>query len=117
MKFFTYNFLNNKKIKVNRLKISAVIPFFILLCTVQLVRAGETQINVHELLKTGQILSLEKIRIFAKTYVAGEILETELERKHGIYIYEVEILDDNSQVWELKLDAKTGKLIKMEQDD
>jgi len=45
------------------------------------------------------------------------VLETELEHKKGMYIYEVELLDAHSQVWEIKLDAKTGKLIKMELED
>jgi uncharacterized membrane protein YkoI len=45
------------------------------------------------------------------------VLETELEQKKGIHIYEIEILDAQSQVWEIKLDAKTGKLIKLELED
>ncbi len=117
MKSFTANFLKNKTTKLKKLLIIVVIPVFIFLYKEPLVSAEEMQINTKELLKTGQILSLEKIRISAKALIAGEILDAELEHKHGIYIYELEILDNKSQVWELKLDAKTGKLIKMEHDD
>ena len=79
--------------------------------------SGESPASAGQLAAKGQILSLEKISKLAKTYKAGEILEVELEKKHGRYLYEVEILDMRSQVWELKLDAKTGQLLKMELDD
>lgn len=81
------------------------------------VHAGESPAVAKQLAAKGQILSLEKISRLAKSHKAGEILEVELEKKHGRYIYEVEILDSASQVWELKLDAKTGQLLKMELDD
>lgn len=79
--------------------------------------ADESPETARKLSASGQILSLEKITKAAKAIKPGEVLETELERKHGIYVYELEILDDKGLVWELKLNAKTGKLIKMEQDD
>lgn len=79
--------------------------------------SGESPANAGRLSAKGEILSLEKISQKAKSYKAGEILEVELEKKHGRYVYEIDILDADSQVWELKLDAKTGQLLKMEQDD
>lgn len=55
----------------------------------------------------------------ARSHKAGDLLETELEknRKTGLYIYEVEILDAKGMVWELDINAKTGELIKIEADD
>jgi hypothetical protein len=79
--------------------------------------SGESPASAGQLSAKGQILSLEKISRLAKSYKPGEILEVELEKKHGRYVYEVEILDKYSQVWELKLDAKSGQLLKMELDD
>ncbi len=79
--------------------------------------SGESPTIAGQLAAKGQILSLEKISRLAKSHKPGEILEVELEKKHGRYLYEVEILDARSQVWELKLDAKTGQLLKMELDD
>jgi uncharacterized membrane protein YkoI len=81
------------------------------------VGAEEGQVTVRKLQESGQILSLEKITKFANAVKPGEILDTELERKKGRYIYEVELLDTKGQVWELKLDAKTGELIKLEIED
>ncbi|MGP1717803.1 MAG: PepSY domain-containing protein [Methylophilus sp.] len=79
--------------------------------------SGESPASAGQLSAKGQILSLEKISKLAKAHKPGEILEVELEKKHGRYLYEVEILDTRSQVWELKLDARTGQLLKMELDD
>ena len=81
------------------------------------VNADESQLTARKLSEAGLILPLEKINKAAKSIKAGRILETELELKKGVYIYEVEILDNKSQVWELNLDAKTGKLIKLELED
>jgi uncharacterized membrane protein YkoI len=73
--------------------------------------------EVARLSKAGEILSLEKILERAHAEQPGQVLETELERKQGRYVYEIEILDDKGQVRELKLDAKTGNLIKSKQED
>lgn len=84
---------------------------------VQRADSGESPASAGRLAAKGEILSLEKISQKAKSYKPGEILEVELEKKHGRYVYEIDLLDAGSQVWELKLDAKTGQLLKMEQDD
>jgi len=79
--------------------------------------ADEGPVAARKLSDAGIILPLEKIVAAARAVKPGEILETELERKHGRYVYEVEILDARGQVWEVKLDAKTGKLIAVESED
>lgn len=75
----------------------------------------------HELARklrdAGEILALEEIVRYARSAKSGELLETELERNDGRYVYEVDILDKAGQVWELKLDAASGRLIEMERDD
>ena len=78
--------------------------------------AEDSQVLARKLSASGQILSLEIIHEKAKAIKFGKILETELEIKGSRYIYEVELLDDKGLVWEIDLDAKTGKLIKLEQD-
>lgn len=79
--------------------------------------AGDDQALARRLSATGQILPLEKIIARARTIKAGKVLETELEDKKGRYVYEVEVLDRQGQVWEVKLDARTGALIELENDD
>ena len=49
-------------------------------------------------------------------YPEAKLLEAELEEKHGVYIYEVELLTTEGVVRELDLDATTGHLLKDKED-
>ncbi len=49
--------------------------------------------------------------------VAGKATETELENEDGLLVYGVKVKDSNGQVQEVKVDAKTGNVIKVEADD
>lgn len=81
------------------------------------VRADEGPAVAKRLSEAGVILPLEEILAAVRKAKPGEVLETELERKGQGYVYEIEILDARGQVWEVELDAKTGKLIELESDD
>jgi uncharacterized membrane protein YkoI len=48
--------------------------------------------------------------------VAGDVLKVELENEDGRYVYEVKVLATNGRVREVKLDAKDGSLIEIEDD-
>jgi uncharacterized membrane protein YkoI len=45
------------------------------------------------------------------------VIETDLDREMGRYVYEIEVLDAQGVVWEMDLDAKTGEVIKSKRDD
>ena len=79
--------------------------------------AGDDHQQARALSQRGDILPLEKIAERARAEKPGKLIDIELEQKKGIWVYEAEILDDAGRVWELKLDARTGALLKMEQDD
>jgi uncharacterized membrane protein YkoI len=72
--------------------------------------------EAYELLRSGEILSLQEILEINSKQITGRILEVELEHEGGQMIYEIEVLDNNGIVWEIKLDARSGKIIKQEQD-
>ena len=78
---------------------------------------SDDHVRARKLRESGEILSLEQIVERARAAKGGEVIETELERKQGRYVYEVEILDSAGRVWEVELDAKTGELLEVEQDD
>ena len=80
-------------------------------------QADEGPAVAKRLSEAGVILPLEKIVAAARKIKPGEVLESELEKKGKAYVYEIEILDARGQVWEVKLDARTAKLIKLESDD
>jgi uncharacterized membrane protein YkoI len=79
--------------------------------------ADADHLTARRLRDAGEILSLERIAERARAEKPGEILETELKQKHGRYIYEIEILDTGGRVWELKFDARSGALMKLEKED
>lgn len=73
--------------------------------------------EVYRLRREGKILSLSAIIARARAIHRGQLLEAEIERSHGRYIYEIEIGGDDGRFYELYFDAATGKLLKSEHED
>jgi len=73
--------------------------------------------GAKRLLREGRIRPLEDILTSVKAQVPGELLEVELEIEDGIYVYDVKILGADGRVVEVETDAKTGKVLKVEDDD
>lgn len=73
--------------------------------------------HVRSAVARGELLPLPKILALAQARVAGEMLEVELERDDGRLVYEIKMLASvNGRVREIKLDARTGALIEIEDD-
>ncbi len=72
--------------------------------------------DAYKLLRSGEILPLEKILEITRKQVQGRVLEVELERDDGLFIYELEVLDKHGVVWEIKVEATTGTILEREQD-
>lgn len=73
--------------------------------------------HAKRLVETGDILPLENLIEQARRLHPGRVLEVELENKRGRRIYEIELVDADGIVWEMKFDAQTGELLKTERDD
>jgi uncharacterized membrane protein YkoI len=73
--------------------------------------------TVRAIKQRGDILSLDQILRDARGQHAGRVLESELEQKDGRYVYEVELVDDQGRVWEMKFDARTGEVLREKQGD
>ncbi|NOZ52266.1 MAG: peptidase [Gammaproteobacteria bacterium] len=73
--------------------------------------------DARRLRDAGDIVSLESIIDAAKTHRQGRIIEVELETKRDKIIYEVEIVDEQGIVWELKFNAQNGQLLEHKKDD
>ncbi len=77
----------------------------------------DDHVRARLLRERGEIMSLEQIAGRARAVHAGKLIDIELERKHGAWRYEVELLDPEGRVWEIDLDARTGEVLKLERDD
>lgn len=84
-------------------------------------RAGD-EIDVgHEaarqLVESGRIRPLDAIVSRVIDRVPGKLIETKLEQEHGQIVYELKILRPGGRVQEVEVDAATGKILKIEDDD
>ena len=71
---------------------------------------------VREALQRGEVLPLVKILAIASQHVPGDVIEVELEEEKIGLIYEIKILTDTGRVREIKIDARTGAVLKIEDD-
>ena len=76
--------------------------------------ASDDHDRAKRLLDSGDILPLETILKKVRAIQPGKILEVEFETEHGQKIYEIEILEADGEVVELKIDATTGKHLSTE---
>lgn len=67
--------------------------------------------EVEHLKALGPVVSLEDVIVKAKERQPGRMIEAEVDEHHGKVIYEIDILDDQGRVWELKYDVKTGEFL------
>jgi uncharacterized membrane protein YkoI len=69
-----------------------------------------------DLLKQAKISKEQSITL-ALTQVKGTVNQTELEVEDGTVVFSVEITNDKKEVTEVKVDAVTGKIVKVEKAD
>ena len=81
------------------------------------VLADDSHLEARDLAREGKILPLQQILQRLEKVQPGQILEVELEREHGLLIYEIELLDDQGRVWEFELDAASGEILEREEED
>lgn len=78
-------------------------------------KAAEQQ-AIRDAVRRGQLLPLPRILVIAQRQVAGDVLKTELEQESWGLQYEVKILTATGRVREVKLNARTGAVVKIEDD-
>lgn len=72
---------------------------------------------IRDALRRGEVLSLARILAIAEQHVPGEVIEVELEDgRRAALIYEIKILTPTGRVREIEIDARTGKVLKIEDD-
>ncbi|SEP88082.1 Peptidase propeptide and YPEB domain-containing protein [Pseudomonas sp. NFACC02] len=76
------------------------------------------QDEVLKLRQEGVILPLEQfIEEALGRYPGSKLLEAELEEKHDVLVYEIELLTADHVVRELKFDARDCRLLQDKEDD
>ena len=67
--------------------------------------------QARQALESGQILPLRAILDRIEPAYPGQILEVELERKHGAFHYEIKVLQTDGLIIKIKVDAKDGNVL------
>jgi uncharacterized membrane protein YkoI len=83
--------------------------------------AGDDEMKDAEALKQaikqGEIRSLPDILAAAREKLpAGQVVGAEIEQKKGRWVYEFEVVGDDGQMYEAKVDAKTAEVGKIEEE-
>lgn len=63
-------------------------------------------------LQAGEIRPLAEVMAAVERDVKGDIIEVELEREHGLWIYEVKVLTAAGAVLQLEYDARNATLLR-----
>jgi len=76
------------------------------------VSADSEHDQVREAVRAGEIMPLEQVLQQLDKTSPGKVLKVELERKRGIWVYEIKLLRDNGTLSKLYFDARDGTLLK-----
>ncbi|HKS58376.1 MAG TPA: PepSY domain-containing protein [Steroidobacteraceae bacterium] len=71
---------------------------------------------IRAALQRGEVLPLQRILAIAQEKVAGDVIEVELESKHAALVYEIKVLTQSGRVREVKIDARSGAVLSVEDD-
>jgi len=68
-------------------------------------------------LQSGEVLPLAEILTRLASVAPGRVIETELEFDDGRYIYEFKLISPGGRLMEAEVDATSGRLIELEDED
>lgn len=96
-----------------RLLLAALLLYMPLACAAP-AQAGDHRDHerARAALLAGEIRPLADLLAEVERRYDGRVIATELERDDGRWIYEVKLLPPSGRVFELKLDAATGALLR-----
>ena len=83
------------------------------------VLADDYQYRARAALEAGEILPLDAILRAIAARVSGTVIDVELERDDGIWLYWLELRTDNGYIAEVEVDAASARIleIEIEEDD
>lgn len=73
---------------------------------------AETHDRAREALRAGEIRPLAEVLSAVKRDFAGEVVEVELERERGRWVYEVKLLTEQGGILKLDYDARAATLLR-----
>ncbi len=74
------------------------------------------QDRARQALERGEVRPLAEILDITGSQIDGEIVETELEKEHGRWIYEIKYITKSGRMKEIHIKALSGRIIKHDDD-
>lgn len=78
---------------------------------------AEDQEVARKALENKEILPLSAVLAKVEGKLTGDVVEIELERKKGQWIYEIEVIGEDGRVRDIDVDAKTGDVVNVALDE
>ncbi len=78
---------------------------------------GDDHDRARAALERGDILPLSRILAIVEKTWGGRVIEVDLGRDDGRFVYEIEIVTPAGRLLEAEIDAATGDLIENEYED
>jgi len=91
-------------------------PWLILLPLLTVADEDDQQ-RALRLRETGAVLPLAQIVERIQRRHPGRVLEVEMQQEQGRWVYEIELLAADGEVWEVEVDAASGELLERERED
>jgi uncharacterized membrane protein YkoI len=74
----------------------------------------DDQETARKAFENKEILPLGDVLARIQAAYTGDVVEIELERKSGKWVYEIELIDGDGHVREINVDGKTGEILTSE---
>ena len=71
----------------------------------------------HMYAQNNQRISSQQAQQITLVRVPGQVLHVDLDMENGVLVYEVYILTAQNRVYEVEINARTGRIIKVEQEN
>ncbi|WP_253798981.1 PepSY domain-containing protein [Rhodovulum sp. P5] len=87
----------------------SILPFLAMTFLALAAQADPDHDRARAALERGEILPLSEILPDVQARHGGRVIEVELERERGRYVYEFEVITRSGRILEIEVDAATGR--------
>ncbi|HCY63722.1 MAG TPA: hypothetical protein DHV59_13030 [Oxalobacteraceae bacterium] len=75
-------------------------------------RAGDQDHDrARQAVEAGEVLPLRTVLAQVEREYPGQVMEVELEREHGLWVYEIKVLRPGGELLKLEVDARSGRTL------
>ncbi len=73
--------------------------------------------DIHHAVKSGEIKPLGELLNQVREQFNGEVIEIEIEREFGVWVYEFELISSSGRLLEIYVNASTGEILRVDNEE